>query len=216
MSQVAIDCFFQQTYPDRQLVIVNHSGEPFQLHDPRVKELLVERPPTLGELRNIGLEAADGDLVITWDDDDWHSPMRMEVQVAAWKATKRPNVLSCYVTCDVRTGDAFVRSCRNFECRGCCGLILFPRTGCRYPALNTGEDTALAKIFLKAGDLTVLDDNPMLYFRTCHGANTWPHEFIMTNPRRRGGELTTAQRAWVKQILELYVKAGALPSNPAR
>ena len=90
LSQVAIECFFRQTYPDRQLVIVNHSEEPFGLEDPRVKEVVVRRPPTLGELRNIGLDAADGELLITWDDDDWHHPCRMEKQAAVWNKLVRP------------------------------------------------------------------------------------------------------------------------------
>lgn len=214
LSQIAIECFLQQTHPQRQLVIVNHSDEPFGLDDRRIKELLVQRPPTLGELRNIGLDAADGDLIVTWDDDDWHAPERIAVQVDGWRATGGAVILGCYLACDVLTGEAYVRSCRHYSCGGCCGVILFPRTDFRYPPLDKGEDTEFAKSFAGIGRLTVLENDPLLYFRTYHGTNTWSRNLIMTRIPGRSRELSAGERAKMREIIDLYVAAGALRSNP--
>ena len=86
-SQAAIRCFLEQTHPDKELVIINGGGPPLCSAHPEVREIVVPvgSDVTLGDLRNIGLEQARGDLIIQWDDDDWHHPRRMEFQTSAWE-----------------------------------------------------------------------------------------------------------------------------------
>jgi glycosyltransferase involved in cell wall biosynthesis len=48
--------------------------------DSRVKFFVVKREPgrTLGSLRNLDIEMAQGEYVCQWDDDDWYHAGRIE------------------------------------------------------------------------------------------------------------------------------------------
>lgn len=199
-------------------MIVNHSDEPFALSDPRVKEVMVERPETLGELRNMALDAADGELVITWDDDDWFDPRRMEIQADAWRRTGKANVLTCYTTCDLQTGEAFVRGCCYYVGGGCSSTVLFPRGAARYLHLERHEDGNLTKDLHAAGMLGTVDNwnQPLLYARTFHGANIWSRDFILKAGRRESRELTDRERAGLREVLGVYARHGALATDRGR
>lgn len=85
----AIDCFWNQTYPNRHLLIVADSfsdvNHLLMLGSDVVISVLVPQGPKLniGQKRNIGCESAKGsDLIAVWDDDDYSTPQRLEKQVA--------------------------------------------------------------------------------------------------------------------------------------
>lgn len=81
----AIKCFFDQTYKgELELVVVDNNAAPikhllppFSLH---VTYLRTEKMP-VGALRNLGTQVASGEVCITWDEDDWSHPNRVESQV---------------------------------------------------------------------------------------------------------------------------------------
>ena len=107
LATIAVECFQRQTHTDAELLIVNHSGTPFAVPDERVRELLVENPRSLGDLRNVGLEHARGEHLITWDDDDWHHPRRIELQLSACAEGYDAVVLRSYLVLDLTTGLSF-------------------------------------------------------------------------------------------------------------
>jgi glycosyltransferase involved in cell wall biosynthesis len=79
----ALRAYKSQTYPHRELVVVN-DGSPLvaQTSDVIVVNLpSICRPWTIGEKRNIGVRVARGDYLATWDDDDISLPLRLEKQV---------------------------------------------------------------------------------------------------------------------------------------
>jgi glycosyltransferase involved in cell wall biosynthesis len=48
---------------------------------PGVRLIHLPGRPTIGAKRNIGVEAATGEVVAHFDDDDWSAPGRLEEQV---------------------------------------------------------------------------------------------------------------------------------------
>src|SRR5690348_11063690 len=95
----AISDFARQTERDRELVIVHDGGGAFherviatarrhETAEIRVVHVPASSRSTLGALRNASLEAARGDYVCQWDDDDRHHPRRLEVQMEALRAAK--------------------------------------------------------------------------------------------------------------------------------
>jgi glycosyltransferase involved in cell wall biosynthesis len=85
---MSIRCFFQQTYENKELIIVDdgtlyQSGLVAQITgcDDRVRVIhLDDRTPT-GSKRNIGAEDSVGDIIVNWDDDDFSASYRLEDQV---------------------------------------------------------------------------------------------------------------------------------------
>jgi glycosyltransferase involved in cell wall biosynthesis len=105
MLKEAIDCYCRQTYPNREMVIVTAGGERYchaiQTHigalgrgDIRV--VAVSEPSvTLGQLRNISLEAAEGEVICQWDDDDFCHPERLAAQ---WKRMSESHAEACFLS----------------------------------------------------------------------------------------------------------------------
>ncbi len=214
LAAVAIECFLNQTYDNRELLVINQSSDKVGPESSLVREELVAPGKTVGELRNIGLDLAKGALVVSWDDDDWHAPARIATQAAACDALVCASILQRYTTVDLTTGEAFGRSCKTFPCGGCEGTILHTRSVLRYPSLSKGEDTGFAKTFLDAGRLVVVDNDPLLYVRTYHGRNVSGRFHVIDRARRHIEPLNDWQIDRLRTILEAYVRTGALVSNP--
>ena len=76
-------CFDRQTWPHRELLILDSSERPFvsSRNDVRVVAL----PPGTGiaRKRNLGLRSARGELIAWFDDDDWQHPQKLACLVEA-------------------------------------------------------------------------------------------------------------------------------------
>src|SRR5665213_1372941 len=87
-AKTSIQCFQNQTYPKKELVIVEHAPKNElladyvrALADPRIKLFRVATAETtLGEVRNYSVECAIGHYIAIWDDDDLFDPLRLELQ----------------------------------------------------------------------------------------------------------------------------------------
>jgi glycosyltransferase involved in cell wall biosynthesis len=95
----ALRSYRAQTWPHRELVVVNDGPAPLTSTAPdvRVVNLPAQHPEgrrwTLGEKRNVGVRAATGAWLATWDDDDVSMPERLEAQVRHALATGADYVL---------------------------------------------------------------------------------------------------------------------------
>jgi|SRR5271166_92241 len=82
----AIAQFLAQDWTDSELVILD-DGEDSVADlippHPSIRYLRTLRHPTLGAKRNAACEAARGDIILHWDDDDWYAPNRIRLQVEA-------------------------------------------------------------------------------------------------------------------------------------
>lgn len=199
----AVRSFSEQNYPSERLeLVVVHDNPRYRFGGDLVRIREVYAEGTLGELRNAGLDAAHGDLVIQWDDDDWHHPDRIVAQVGAYLGTGRPNCLYSQICYDWPTDTSYVR-----ELPGNClhGTILHEnRPEYQYPGTEKGEDTAFMRHF---PDLEVIRNKPELYVRFSHGHNTWDRSHIM---RGHSGaptgtwDLTSPGRDYLRAVLGYY------------
>jgi glycosyltransferase involved in cell wall biosynthesis len=81
--QGAIRNFFEQTYPEKELLIVDDGIESCESIVPKHQSVRLVQVPrmTLGAKRNAAIQLATGTIVIHWDDDDRSAPDRITRQV---------------------------------------------------------------------------------------------------------------------------------------
>jgi glycosyltransferase involved in cell wall biosynthesis len=174
----AITCFTRQTYAPRELVVVYESDDwatrDYLAGLPADASLRVVEVPalpkqTLGALRNIAVQAAQGHFVAQWDDDDWHSPVRLAEQVRAlMESPYSACALMRWVLYDEITQQAYLSGPRAWEG----SLVALREVLPPYAELAKGEDTPVLQQ-LMAQDKLVGLDSPHLYIYTYHGANVW-------------------------------------------
>ena len=81
----AVTCFLGQDYAARELIVLDNGAAPIDHllpSDPRIRYLRAPPGSKLGALRNAACEAATGEIIVHWDDDDWYPPDRISRQVA--------------------------------------------------------------------------------------------------------------------------------------
>ena len=174
----AIACFLQQTHAARRLIIVHGADDPetsrflaSEVNDSRIRCVEVEstRRIPLGDLRNISVRHAGAPLVAQWDDDDWHAPRRLELQVKALrKSRKDACLLQRWMIFDARSRRVYLSTSRYWEASIVARRERLPA----YPPLRRSEDTAVVDQLVRR-DAVVLLDRPELYVYTFHGGNTW-------------------------------------------
>jgi len=174
LAQIAMQCFRDQSYASRDLLIINHGHLSLNTGERNIQELRVDKKTdeTIGDLRNIALAEAKGDFIINWDDDDWHSPLRIESQLAA-QANDAAVVLKNQIRHNL------LNSCALYEKTKCgiSGTILHPRdVPFQYPSKHRGSDS---DFMFKFANRTILDNDPSLYIRFFHGFNLWDAKHIM-------------------------------------
>jgi glycosyltransferase involved in cell wall biosynthesis len=175
LAKRALQCFLRQTYPVKELVILD-DGEDLLLEnvvrgleDKRVKFFRIPSTgKTLGELRNAALALTRGEYVCQWDDDDISDPQRLEVQMAAILVH---HVDACLLQRHiVWFPDAHrlaISEVRRWESSFVCRKSKVPA----YPILSKGEDTPVIEEIAKGKYLWL--DYPRLYVYVYHGKNTW-------------------------------------------
>lgn len=174
LAKAAARCFLEQTHREKELIIVNDGDTALGFSNPTIRELMIPSSPkiSLGELRNIGLNTAQGELVMQWDDDDWHHPQRMEVQLSRWEPGAAV-LLQNQIRCNLADG----RGIRFTTGMGIHGTILHQRSeNVWYPAWRRREDTWFLMHFRYR---IVLETSPSAYVRFWHGTNTWNARHVM-------------------------------------
>lgn len=82
----ALRYFERQDYPNKELIVVD-DGEDLVVdlasQYPYVCYLAPQYMHSVGGKRNIACEAAHGEIICHWDDDDWYAPTRLSYQVAS-------------------------------------------------------------------------------------------------------------------------------------
>jgi glycosyltransferase involved in cell wall biosynthesis len=204
--ELSVGDFARQTWAERELVIVHDGDAAFDAklkalassHDGPV--ITVYREPagqTLGELRNASVDAARGEIVCQWDDDDRYHPRRLELQFAAMRVE---NSEFCFLTDQLhlfaadRTMYWDDWNIEVYPLNLVQGTLLGSKTALgHYSPLARGEDTPLILDLLRRGRrITRLREHGYLYVYVFDGKNAWGydhHATISAWKRFRGARL---------------------------
>lgn len=172
----AVEQFEKQTYPQRELVVVYQ--DPLSAMDiarlKRVDARLVKAKSSLnlGQLRNLALEAARGEFVLQWDDDDLFCPTRIQTMLGGLReANADAAVLQRWYIDDVQARIMYLSSARTWEGSALVRTSLARSIG--FQSLPRGEDSQFFADFEKSGGKLAKLDLPTLYVYRIHGGNTW-------------------------------------------
>lgn len=182
MLKRVIDCFYNQSYQNKQLIIVyedfdvlTHDFIINQYFGDDVKVVTIDsskRKVPLGELRNISICKADGEYICQWDDDDWFDPDRLTTQMLCIQQSGKPAcILSRWIVFDALTNKAYISNQRLWEGSILCQKDLMQEK--LYPALDKGEDSSVIEYLYLNDKLHIIDNMPELYVYISHGNNTW-------------------------------------------
>lgn len=182
MLNRAINCYYNQTYKNKQLVIIyEESDNPTveyinkNTFGPDIKLVKINNRGSklsLGELRNISVNEAEGDYVCQWDDDDWYSCDRLEIQMKyILDKGKSASILIQWIIFDSINKKSYLSFYYPWEGSILCKRAIIQKTP--YPPLARGEDTCVIKSLIERDLVVFISDNPELYIYNYHGQNTW-------------------------------------------
>lgn len=170
----SVECYARQSWAERELVVVTDADRTQAVGDllrafklKRAQVVGLGAGMTLGDLRNIAIARARGEILIQWDDDDLSDPGRIAVAVGV---LQREAVGAVFLDRWLLWWPSRQLAAIAFP-RACEGSVAMWRRGARvYPALARGEDT-LALNYLD--EPVGLINAPLQYVYTITGENTW-------------------------------------------
>lgn len=170
----SVECYARQSWAERELVVVTDADRTQAVGDllrafklKRAQVVGLGAGMTLGDLRNIAIARARGEILIQWDDDDLSDPDRIAVAVGV---LQREAVGAVFLDRWLLWWPSRQLAAIAFP-RACEGSVAMWRRGARvYPALARGEDT-LALNYLD--EPVGLINAPLQYVYTITGENTW-------------------------------------------
>ena len=202
----AIWCYLQQSYPNKELVILDNGRETiepllddFPNSEFRYRKIVKTPEITLGDLRNMALEMATGEFIIPqWDDDDWYHPDRITLQVD--KLNEGYDACSLAGTLmHVNREPFFDRPYIGLLPNGVPPTIMHRRDdSIRYPSLPRTEDTVYVNEWVKKKYVQLPASVSYLYVRSFHGNNTWEIDHFLR--RMRNTPLDTLRFGWYKYV----------------
>lgn len=225
MAKRSVHCFAKQSYPRAELVIVSAGDRAYRralehhLDNDGVSGRVVAAKATssLGALRNLSLDAAAGDIVCQWDDDDCYHPDRVThqfeqmTQQAAQASFLTDNLHllepdgHLYWT-DWTRGAAKGQWFRLF---GPTLMMInddrfrYPETG---PYAQLGEDIAIAEQLCREVPVAMIGGMGWLYLYIYHGRNVWPrkHHHAIATRRSIPNKLVEARADEIRRALQHY------------
>jgi hypothetical protein len=182
----AIRDFLAQDYPNRELVILDDGEDRVEdlvpPDEPSVRYVRMTERATIGGKRQLACEAADGDVMVQWDDDDWYGPTRVSRQVAPLAAGTADvsGILKGYLfdlpTFRFYKGGPPLHE-GNLHASIIAGTLAFTRSAWRstggYPDCSIGEEVALLRAVMERGGRVAPIVNDGMYITVRHGGNSW-------------------------------------------
>ncbi|MCB0706621.1 MAG: glycosyltransferase family 2 protein [Saprospiraceae bacterium] len=218
----SIQCFLDQTYPNKELVIVTDAAPAYkeaihkyvtQLNRPEIRLIFLDGKFNLGTLRNQAIDAAKGDFIMQWDDDDLYHPERISLQV---ECLLREKAHACLLSDQLSFFGArremfwvdwvphYVNSPMHQVFPG--SILAVKDAKFRYPESGQystqGEDSVFLGQYIDSGKVARLSGKGYIYVYRYHGTNTFPeqhHQWI--------ADLHACDPEFVHQRMKPLVKA---------
>jgi glycosyltransferase involved in cell wall biosynthesis len=170
----------RQTYQNKELIIIDDGDEDYSplfeaLSLSKVQYIKLKKKPenVLGYLRNISLEAATGEFITQWDDDDWYHPDRIQTQVELLLEGNDACCLSNTIM-HINQMPYFHHPFISLFKKGTPGSIMHRKNSdIRYPGLRRGEDDVYLRFWAKKRYVKLPVSYAHLMIRCFHGSNTW-------------------------------------------
>jgi hypothetical protein len=174
----ALRCFLQQTYWNKELIIIDDGYSPLDypvfVDDSRVKYIHLGVRTATGTKRNIGIDAASGDVIANMDDDDWSSAHRIEDEVRRLVSTgKAVTGYNSTVVYDEATGLLYKNLGGPPYFASGTSQCYFKEwwTKHPYPDVSYGEDSVFSRTARLSDQLSIADVGKMMVARK-HSSNT--------------------------------------------
>lgn len=188
-------CYQNQTYPNKELVIVNEGTKDYQekianhvAHRNDVRLVFLDGWYSLGALRNISIATSFGDIFVQWDDDDFNTPERLATQFNFLNCNPKASV--CYLSEQLHyyfhTKTLFWEDWKEFCSDGIKSFALIPGTIMawrkrffeRYPSAgkwcSAGEDSVLStRLCQKDEHVILLSGYGYMQMYSYHGDNVY-------------------------------------------
>lgn len=205
LARRAVQCFLNQSYGNKELVIVDDGEEDYgpilkEIPTEQVKYVKLEKEPdfVLGKLRNRSLEEANGDYLVQWDDDDWYHPDRIKIQAeildSGYDACCLASALM-HLDTDKFMNHPYVGILPD----GIPGSIMHRRSNTiRYPETRRSEDTVYLEEWMKLRYHKLDHAYNYLFLRAYHGNNTWEQDHFKR--RIRNSPIALIQYIWHAKI----------------
>jgi predicted nucleotidyltransferase len=182
----------RQDYPNVELVVIDDGTEPVAdlLADvPGCTYIRLDERVTIGHKRNLACEAARGEIVVQWDDDDWYGAHRVSRQVMEIvNGNADATGIGVNLLLDVRSMQVW--STREREAADplfasieavAGGTLAYAKNVWRqvggYPNASLGEDVGLLQLIADAGARIAPMSNQGAYVYIRHGRNSWRYDF---------------------------------------
>lgn len=190
LARRAVKSFLNQSYPNKELIVVDDGKQDYSPlfydippNNLRYIKLDSNNKTVLGKLRNIAVEAASGDYLTQWDDDDWYHPDRLLYQVEYLQKGYDACCLSASLM-HLDDQEFFNMPYIGHLPEGIPGTIMHRRSDdIRYPALKLGEDTYYLKEWLRFRYTRLPSSYAGLFIRCFHGSNTWERQHFLRRLR---------------------------------
>lgn len=179
-AAAAVECWLRQTYPNRELVIVDDADAP-SLPDgigtEHVEYYRLLRRLSVGAKRNVACSRAAGGILCHWDDDDYSAPERIADQVK--RLMESGCQLTGYSAMRFRSAEGREWHYRSSYPDYCLGTsLMYTRTFWERHAfrdLNVNEDGQMWTAARREHTVVACDAGDLMV-ATIHAGNTSPRQ----------------------------------------
>ncbi len=181
----AIKYFLRQDYSNKELVVVDDGDDAVADLIPRsplFQYIRLSARHSIGVKRNLGCEAAKGEILLTWDGDDWYSRDRITYQIQPLLAGRADVTgLGNTLMLSLPAGEFWACSPSLYDqmfFQGITGgTLTFWREswqqGAKFASSSLAEEVSVQRALMRQGATLekLPNEDKFIYIR--HGANAW-------------------------------------------